>query len=1204
MEGPPGGRHLETKGQCCRCNGNGTCYKCKCAKENRKCTSCAPGRKSNCKNTVTVREEPAVSTVPKPGAAQPEQLGFASPNRRSTANTHTAQRTPVSGATTADDIASAALAAAMSNVSSSQQLAWNLLESAEPSTSSEVSTCKHADDVRPTQRDTTMRPATTAETPESLTSALLAECRQETVSNSQQLAWDILDQQHDTDPCAIHTHAQAAAEPTTEEVALLANLEFSQSQLAGDPGIHIRPRDETNQDMEPNAAADLPDFPADIRQDFSLGTMDKELTMTAIREAYAEGMHFRPNTFSPPRGTVGKSFVAQLAQYLACFGNGGVFEGAALQIAMTFQLLLLQKPPGANPNTFTDILQRRMETWNRGDICDLRQECRTIQRQLNCESATGRPKVQDSARHFASLVTDGKISAALRQLDGSAEGGLLKLDDQISEETVRHVLKAKHPEAAPLSHEALMQGPFPTSPHPVRFEKLNRDAIRQVVLHTNGAAGPSGVDAATWHSLCTSFADASDALCDSLACCARRLATKYVNPSSLEAYLASRLVPLAKNPGVRPIGIGEVIRRVIGKAILSIIGNDIQEAAGSQQLCAGQDCGIEATIHAMTDVYNSPDVDGVLMADASNAFNSLNRAACIHNIRLSCPALATVVINCYRSPANLHVGGETIQSREGTTQGDPLAMPIYAIGILPLITSVATDGACQHWYADDSSAGGKMVRLKVWWDRLLERGPAFGYQANPSKSVLVVKPECLDEARRVFAGSGIRITDEGHRYLGAAIGTPEYCQHFVQKKCEEWLAEVAILTEYARTQPQAAYSAFTRGLQHKWTFICRTLAGAAEQLGPLERHIATELIPVLTGQHIDQEYRSLIGFPCRHGGLGLADPTSLSSQYSASRHITTALVHQMNTQAGILGESLAEVRDRKGEVRREQRRSVAHRAMELANDASPPVKRAMELGSEKGASSWLTCRPLARHGFTLSKAQFRDGLALRYGWHPDRLPSTCSCGATFTVAHALSCATGGFIIMRHNEVRDLTAQLLGRVAHDVNVEPTLPPLTGENLRYRTAVRDDLGRLDVVASGIYGGRFERSYLDVRVFNPHAPSNRSSSAASCYKRHEREKRRAYGERVQHVERAGFIPVVFSAHGGMGNSAISLYKRIASMLSEKTREAYSSVMAWIRARLSFALLRASVACLRGARRPIHCHRLVSASAALAVAEARIVV
>ena len=182
---------------------------------------------------------------------------------------------------------------------------------------------------------------------------------------------------------------------------------------------------------------------------------------------------------------------------------------------------------------------------------------------------------------------------------------------------------------------------------------------------------------------------------------------------------------------------------------------------------------------------------------------------------------------------------------------------------------------------------------------------------------------------------------------------------------------------------------------------------------------------MLTGQHIDQEYCSLIGFPCRHGGLGLADPTSLSTQYSASRHITTALVHQMNTQAGILGESLAEVRDRKGEIRREQRRSVAHRAMELANDASPPVKRACHGAWQRERS--LTQAglhapppPLARHGFTLSKGQLRDGLALRYGWHPDRLPSTCSCGATFTVAHALSCATGGFIIMHFNLVESLS----------------------------------------------------------------------------------------------------------------------------------------------------------------------------------------
>ena len=117
-------------------------------------------------------------------------------------------------------------------------------------------------------------------------------------------------------------------------------------------------------------------------------------------------------------------------------------------------------------------------------------------------------------------------------------------------------------------------------------------------MNTHGAAGPSGVDAENWRWMCTSFADTSDYLCDSLALCARRLPTTFVDPNALEAYLASRLIPLDKHPGVRPIGIGEVLRRVVGKAILHVISADIQEAAGGLQLCAGQDFGIEATIHA------------------------------------------------------------------------------------------------------------------------------------------------------------------------------------------------------------------------------------------------------------------------------------------------------------------------------------------------------------------------------------------------------------------------------------------------------------------------------------------------------------------------------------------------------------------------------------------------------------------------------
>ena len=82
---------------------------------------------------------------------------------------------------------------------------------------------------------------------------------------------------------------------------------------------------------------------------------------------------------------------------------------------------------------------------------------------------------------------------------------------------------------------------------------------------------------------------ASNDLCCSLALVAHRLCTSCVDPDSITAMVACRLIALNKCPGVCPIGVGEVVRRIIAKAILSIVKLDVLEAAGSLQLCAGQD---------------------------------------------------------------------------------------------------------------------------------------------------------------------------------------------------------------------------------------------------------------------------------------------------------------------------------------------------------------------------------------------------------------------------------------------------------------------------------------------------------------------------------------------------------------------------------------------------------------------------------------
>ena len=573
--------------------------------------------------------------------------------------------------------------------------------------------------------------------------------------------------------------------------------------------------------------------------------------------------------------------------------------------------------------------------------------------------------------------------------------------------------------------------------------------------------------------------------------------------------------------------------------------------------------------------------EGVLFADASNAFNRINRDVCLRNVQCLCPELATTLVNTYRSPAQLFVDGETVWSCEGTTQGDPLAMAMYAIATIPLIEECRSSGATQSWYADDATAASTLLPLRHWWDILSQRGEAYGYFLNPEKSVLLVKPAHLERATELFADTRIQVRSDGYRHLGAALGTPEFVAAYVTGKVNTWCKEVDKLSTFAHSQPHAAYSTFTHGLRHRWAFVARTVPNTATLLEPLEQAVVHLLLPALLGRPSPgSAERKILALPCRLGGLGLIIVSSLAEQFHSSCHITQTLVEGILSGMSYLPDVTQLTLHRKSEVRSRQRNKESTIAKDVVSAASQELQRCVELASLKGASNWLTCRPLKIHGFSLSKAGFRDAIHVRYGWVPPMLPSTCVCGQAFSTAHALSCPIGGYPSLRHNELRDITASLLSRVAHDVSVEPSLQPLSGERMRYRTAISEDGARLDVAASGVWGGRFERTFFDVRVFNPFVRSNTAPSLNSTFTKHEKEKRRHYEERVREVEKASFVPLVFCASGGQGKAASAFLKRIASMLAEKRKEPFSMVMAHLRCRLGFALIRSAIASLRGHR------------------------
>ena len=115
---------------------------------------------------------------------------------------------------------------------------------------------------------------------------------------------------------------------------------------------------------------------------------------------------------------------------------------------------------------------------------------------------------------------------------------------------------------------------------------------------------------------------------------------------TLKAFIANR-IPQNKKPGIRPIG---VIQEIAGKFKMNITKKNVQQARIFTS-CAGQNVRAEAGIHAMCNLFQIAETEPVLLVDAENAFNSINRTAVLHNIFITCPILPTFVSNCYLVPA-------------------------------------------------------------------------------------------------------------------------------------------------------------------------------------------------------------------------------------------------------------------------------------------------------------------------------------------------------------------------------------------------------------------------------------------------------------------------------------------------------------------------------------------------------------------------
>ena len=250
------------------------------------------------------------------------------------------------------------------------------------------------------------------------------------------------------------------------------------------------------------------------------------------------------------------------------------FKDIALKGVMIMPALLLQKPIfKSTAKEHSKCLSKRLKQWESGYLDGLLCESRTIQGKLK---ASSKPQSEERlGKTFAKLMFEGRVKAAMKLLDEQDSAGFLTLSQSTMNE-----LKRKHPEANGADPSVLIDGQMPFV-NTVMFHNITESTILKSALRTKGSGGPSGIDADGWRRILVSknFGNVGIDLRCALATFARDVSTIEIEVkveeersyTSLEAYTACRLIPLDKNPGVRPIGVGEVLRRIVGKAFISVI---------------------------------------------------------------------------------------------------------------------------------------------------------------------------------------------------------------------------------------------------------------------------------------------------------------------------------------------------------------------------------------------------------------------------------------------------------------------------------------------------------------------------------------------------------------------------------------------------------------------------------------------------------
>ena len=212
----------------------------------------------------------------------------------------------------------------------------------------------------------------------------------------------------------------------------------------------------------------------------------------------------------------------------------------------------------------------------------------------------------------------------------------------------------------------------------------------------------------------------------------------------------------------------------------------------------------------------------------------------------------------------------------------------------------------------------------------------------------------MPKAIELFGNTNVEITWQGQRHLGAVIGTGDFKNKYVTEKVDKWIEDITAIANIANEELQAALSAYTKSICHRWVFVQRTIPNTSHLFEPLEQCIRQILIPAVVGRAVSDNERKILSLPVRWGGLGIADPTETADrEYEASCAITEDLAHLIIAQQRDLAlYDSDKTMDKLKNLKTAKETFLSEKFDQVLADADNTLlKRCMLLNKDKGAGS-------------------------------------------------------------------------------------------------------------------------------------------------------------------------------------------------------------------------------------------------------------